>query len=114
MAEACRHPNCERHGKSPVVGIGCDGESSFPAVSQPLTASGGLAGVPGTPPGPGEAPGGAEGVGHTERLARALKECWLAGEQLNMALPLGERIDWLAFARAVENRLARAVDTGDG
>lgn len=22
---ACRHPNCERHGKSPCVGIGCDG-----------------------------------------------------------------------------------------
>jgi hypothetical protein len=126
MAEACTHPNCERHGKSPVVGIGCGGEESFPAASRPLTASGGLPGVPVTPQGPEEAPGGAEGVAvyrplegreqarHTEALARALEESWLAGEQLDMDRPVGNRIDWLKWAHGIELRLAGLNDWKPG
>jgi NMD protein affecting ribosome stability and mRNA decay len=47
-------------------------------------------------------------------LAEALREAWLSGEQLNLARPVGERIDWAQYARAVEQRLAQdaaAVDT---
>jgi hypothetical protein len=146
--DGCTHPNCERHGKSPVVGIGCDGrdgqaerrraiqahlvewgvreELSFPAVSQPLTGSEGQAGVPVTPQGSGEAPGGAERVvgyrplelgeqaRHTEALAGALRETWMAGEQLNLDRPVGERIDWLRFAHGVEQRLAGLNDREPG
>jgi hypothetical protein len=74
------------------------------------TASQGLAGTRTSP----EAHRGAEGVGteeRTRRLAEVLKEVWMAGEQLNMAKPVGERIDWEMFARAIETRMA-AVDTG--
>lgn len=39
------------------------GSGSFPATSEPLTASQGLAGVPGRPRGPGEAHSGTEGAG---------------------------------------------------
>lgn len=117
MAEGvCTHPNCERHGKSPVVGIGCDGNEAVRAASGPLTASGGQSGVRVTPRGAGEAYSGAEGVGaeeRTGRLAEVLQEVWMAGEQLNMAKPVGERIDWEMFARAIERRLPQvsAVDT---
>lgn len=46
-------------------------ELSFPAASQPLTASEGSAGVPGRPGGSGEAPGGAQGAGE-DGLAKLL------------------------------------------
>lgn len=84
------------------------GSGSFPAVSQPLAASGGLAGVPGTRSDSGD------GTEALSGLAEALRESWLAGEQLNMDRPVGDRIDWEMFARAVERRLAQvrpAVDT---
>jgi hypothetical protein len=41
----------------------------------------------------------------TARLARVLQEVWMAGEQLDMARPVGERIDWMQFAEAIERRL---------
>jgi hypothetical protein len=91
------------------------GSGAFPAASQPLTASGGLPGVPGTQHDPERAHRAAEGV--IEELARALEDSWLAGEQLNMDRPVGNRIDWLKWAHGIENRLGglsaqvRAVDT---
>lgn len=102
-------------------------ELSFPAASQPLAASGGSAGVPGRAGGSGEAPGGAEGVvgyraledpeeqaRHTEALAAALRETWMAGEQLNMVRPPGERIDWLQWAHAIEQQLTGLNDWEPG
>lgn len=47
---------------------------------------------------------------HTEALARVLEETWLAGEQLNMARPVGSRIDWMQWAHAIEQRLTGSLN----
>jgi hypothetical protein len=77
-------------------------------TGSPETAGEGLAGM-------GVSPGrhsGAEGV--TEKLARALEESWLAGEQLDMDRPVGNRIDWLKWAHGIELRLAGLNDWKPG
>lgn len=57
---------------------------------------------------------GGEQARHTEALAGALRETWMAGEQLNMVRPPGERIDWLQWAHAIEQRLTGLNDWEPG